>query len=185
MQVFNMGDDRIFLHLHHGGKFVKGRKLKYEGGSCKIIEPIDVDRLSYFEKSNSQNSEIKTPPINNSNAQSPTIKRPATVTQSENLRTRSQTTKVTAQDVDYDWEDPRPESPLTWNNLVGGHVGSLDDDSDEHLDGEEDDDSDSNWVHEGVVTDDVDDNGAGEEPATNDSDDEWQMAKAQVGEFRK
>ncbi|KAJ8428082.1 hypothetical protein Cgig2_006805 [Carnegiea gigantea] len=44
-----MGDDSIILHLHHGGKFVKERKLKYEGGSYRIIEPVDVDRLSYFE----------------------------------------------------------------------------------------------------------------------------------------
>ena len=44
-----MGDDSIILHLHHAGKFMKGRKPKYEGGSCKIIEPVDVDRLSFFK----------------------------------------------------------------------------------------------------------------------------------------
>ena len=44
-----MGDDSIILHLHRCGKFVKERKLKYEEGSCRIIELIDVDRLSFFE----------------------------------------------------------------------------------------------------------------------------------------
>jgi len=48
-EVFNLGGDSIILHLHHGGKFVKERKLKYEGGSYRIIEHVDVDRLSYFE----------------------------------------------------------------------------------------------------------------------------------------
>ena len=28
---------------------MKERKLKYEGGSYRIIEPVDVDRLSFFE----------------------------------------------------------------------------------------------------------------------------------------
>jgi len=79
---------------------------------------------------------------------------------------------------------------------MGGDIGSLDDDNDDHPYGEDDDDSDSNWVVNKVATDDIDDNGAGEEAATYNGDDieiedvetsgdEWQMAKEQVGEFRK
>ena len=44
-----MGDDNINIHLYHGGKFVKGRRLKYEGDSCRSTGPDDVDKLSYFE----------------------------------------------------------------------------------------------------------------------------------------
>jgi len=130
-----------------------------------------VTKTTPTQKCSSQNPETKTPLTNNSYTQSPTIKRPTTVTQSESPRTRSEIAKETAQYVDYDSEDRRPGSPLTWNDLEGGDVGSSVDDSNYHPNGENDDDSDSNSVGEEVITDDIDDNGAGEEATTYDSDD--------------
>ena len=58
-EVFNMGDDSITLHLHHGRKFVKGGKLKHDGGSYRSIKFVDMDRLSYLEVRGIAREEIR------------------------------------------------------------------------------------------------------------------------------
>ena len=57
-EVFSMGNDSIIFHLRHGGKFVKGRKAKYEGCSYRSIEPVVVNILSYFEVKGIAHEEI-------------------------------------------------------------------------------------------------------------------------------
>ena len=44
-----MEKDELTLHLHHGARFVKGRKLKYEGGDLRSIYLFDMDKCSYWE----------------------------------------------------------------------------------------------------------------------------------------
>ncbi|KAJ8436261.1 hypothetical protein Cgig2_011533 [Carnegiea gigantea] len=196
-----MGDDSIILHLHHGGKFAKERKLNYEGGSCRIIEPVNVNRLSFFELKGITCEKISyaglldffyvIPGCSMESGLRRLFIEEESVEMVKYCMGKKQIHVYTVHGV-----DPRLESPLPWNNLVGGDAGSSDDDSDYHPYGEDDHDSDNNWVVNEVATDDIDDNGAGEEAATCDgddteikdvetSDDEWQMTKEQVGEFRK
>ncbi|KAJ8434315.1 hypothetical protein Cgig2_009940 [Carnegiea gigantea] len=121
-----MGHDSITLHLHHGRKFMKGRKLKHDGGSYRSIKLVDTDRLSYFEAKGIAREFTKQSHLKNPTA---------------------------VQHVECDWEHPRPESPLPWHDLVGGDLASSNDNSDYHPDGEnDDDDSDNNGVGKEVVT---------------------------------
>ena len=53
-----MGDDNK-IHLHRVRKFVKGRSLKYKGGSCRIIELVDVYVFSFFELKGIAKEEIE------------------------------------------------------------------------------------------------------------------------------
>ena len=65
---------------------------------------------------------------------------------------------------------------------MGGDLGSSDDDSDYHSDGNDDDHSENNGVGKEVVTYDSDDI---EIEDVKTSDNVWQMANKEVGEFRK
>ncbi|KAJ8428804.1 hypothetical protein Cgig2_012254 [Carnegiea gigantea] len=140
-----MGDDSIILHLYHGGKFVKERKLKYEGGSCRIIEPIDVDRSSYFELKGTACEEIGYAGLLDFPYVIPSCSMESGLGR---LFTDEESVEMLKHYL-------RLESPLTWNDIVDRDVGSSDDDSDYHPNGEDDDDSESNWVGEEAVIDEL------------------------------
>jgi len=44
-----MEEDEMTLHLHHKARFLKGRKLKYEGAELRSVYPFDIDKCSYWE----------------------------------------------------------------------------------------------------------------------------------------
>ena len=47
--VLKMNKDDIALDLHHMGKFMKDRKLKYAGNDCMSLWAADIDKLTFFE----------------------------------------------------------------------------------------------------------------------------------------
>ena len=48
-KIYKIDKGSTFLHLHHGGKFVKQKKLKHEDGTYRTIYPIEIDKLSFCE----------------------------------------------------------------------------------------------------------------------------------------